>query len=81
MTSTVKVTSHNYPVLVMIDDGRRTREEVVTPQDGERHYHCTTDQKLSMIDIAYDDHRVPAGRYEKDAHGYWRPTELKRDGD
>ena len=61
MTSTVKVTSHNFPVLVQTlnQDGETTEERVLQPQDGEVTFYVTTTQGLGVKDIEYDDPRVP----------------------
>jgi len=59
MTTTIKVTSHNYPALVeTFDLGKKTTEEVLRPEDGERTFYCTTSRELRITDLEYDDPRV-----------------------
>lgn len=69
MTTTIKVTSHNYPARVIIYDTiqehedevptiRKTSEQIVTPEDGEQTFHCTTTRELAITDLEYDDPSV-----------------------
>lgn len=65
MTTSIKVRSHNHPVLVRVTnladgDGREAVmfEHVLTPNDGERLFHATTSQRVEAVDIEYDDPRV-----------------------
>lgn len=74
MTSSVKVQSHNYPVLVRTLDRdpiqtepdsappqgnyRITREDILRPEDGEKMYHCTTTRVITVTDLEYDDPRA-----------------------
>lgn len=72
MTTTIKVTSHNYPALVRIIDRYATQsngraqkvesisEQVVRPEDGELQFHCTTSRMIEIIDVDYNDPRVLA---------------------
>lgn len=68
MTSTVKVTSHNYPVLVetwdklynhhtnkVSDEWTKTDYKVLEPSHGETVMHVTTTRKL----VIYDLEKVP----------------------
>ena len=76
MTSTVKVTSHNYPVLVetwdklynhhtnkVSDDWTKTDYKVLEPSHGETVMHVTTTRKL----VIYDLEKVPAVEQVVDA--------------
>ena len=55
MTSTIKVTSHNYPVIVdTIDSGVVTDSVTLKPEDGERTFHTTTTRELRITDLEYD---------------------------
>jgi hypothetical protein len=71
MTSTVKVTSHNFPVLIethdkvydrdankLSDNYTITDQKIVRPADGEQTLHCTTSRKLVITDLEYDDPRA-----------------------
>jgi hypothetical protein len=59
MTTTIKVTSHNYPARVeTFDGGVRQYAEIITPEDGEKIYHCTTSRELRITDLEYDDPAV-----------------------
>jgi hypothetical protein len=72
MTTTIKVTSHNYPALVETfergwdaeqnrpADLRKRDSRVLTPADGEQSFYCTTSMELRVVDLEYDDPRVPA---------------------
>lgn len=55
MTTTIKVTSHNYPALVEIfDNGKKTDYKVLTPADGEQSFYCTTSRQLRITDLPYE---------------------------
>lgn len=69
MTSSVKVQSHNFPVLVQTlrvtpaMDGAAELEEVSSeqilwPEDGEMRTFVTTTQGLRILDLEPDDPRV-----------------------
>jgi hypothetical protein len=63
MTTTIKVTSHNYPALVTAVDRytattARTQLAVLHPEDGEQIFHCTTTRTLEIVDLEYDDPRA-----------------------
>lgn len=59
MTTTIKVTSHNYPALVeTFDNGQKTDYRVLTPENGEQTFHCTTTRQLRITDIDYNDPEV-----------------------
>jgi hypothetical protein len=72
MTTTIKVTSHNYPTLVeTFERGwdaeqnrpaelRKRDSRVLTPADGEQSFYWTTSMELRVCDLEYDDPRVPA---------------------
>ena len=72
MTTTIKVQSHNYPALVETfergwdaeqnrpADLRKRDSRVLTPADGEQSFYCTTSMELRVVDLEYDDPRVPA---------------------
>lgn len=67
MTTTIKVTSHNYPALVLttdkVGDGEgSTTERVLLPEDGEVVFHCTTTRAITIVDLEYDDPRIAAAR-------------------
>lgn len=65
MTTTIKITSHNYPALVeTFDNGAKTNYRVLTPEDGEQTFHCTTTRQLRVTDLAYAD---PLAAKPKDA--------------
>lgn len=52
MTSTVKIQSHNYPVLVStIDQGQQTQRQILRPTDGEVQLYTTTTRKLEILDL------------------------------
>jgi hypothetical protein len=54
MTTTIKVTSHNYPALVEIfDNGEKTDYTVVTKEMGEQQFYCTTTRQLRITDLEY----------------------------
>ena len=55
MTSTIKVTSHNYPVIVdTIDSGIATDSVTLKPEDGERTFYTTTTRELRITDLEMD---------------------------
>ena len=55
MTSTIKVTSHNYPVRVETYDlGVRVDEVHLRPADGERTFYTTTTRELRITDLEMD---------------------------
>jgi hypothetical protein len=63
MTTTVKVTSHNYPALVTAVDRyaapeTRTQLAVLHPEDGEQSFYCTTTRTLEIVDLECDDPRA-----------------------
>lgn len=74
MTTTIKVTSHNYPALVeafnvtQVDENMTTVEKeygrVILPEDGEVSFYCTTTRRLQITDIDYEDPRVLARKAE-----------------
>jgi hypothetical protein len=60
MTTTVKVTSHNYPARVeVVDNGITTETRILTPKDGEVTFYCTVSRELRIKDLEYDDPAVP----------------------
>jgi hypothetical protein len=70
MTTTIKVTSHNYPARVEIVDKCNDREIVVetrvlTPEDGEVQFYCTTTRQLRITDLEYDDPAAVAAKEAK----------------
>ncbi len=63
MTTTIKVTSHNYPALVeTFDSGNKTDYRVLTPEDGEQTFYCTTTRQLRITDLEYGDPAVSASK-------------------
>lgn len=59
MTTTIVVTSHNYPALIeTFDNGTKVDQKVITPEDGAQSFHCTTTRELRITDIEYDDERA-----------------------
>lgn len=67
MTTTIKVTSHNYPALVTTTDRAgpdnaviSRSERVLRPSDGEVVLYCTTSRTVEVTDIDYNDPRVLA---------------------
>lgn len=55
MTTTIKVTSHNYPALVeTFDNGNKMDYRVLRPEDGEQQFYCTTTRQIRITDIEYD---------------------------
>jgi len=71
MTTTVKVLSHNYPVLVRTRDKMSDREvvneQVFTAESGEQLLYCTTTRTLEIVDLDYNDPRVLADKQAKEA--------------
>ena len=56
MTTTIKVTSHNYPARVeTYDGGTLTNTVVLQPENGEVSFYCTTTRELRITDLEYDD--------------------------
>jgi len=62
MTTAVKIQSHNFPVRVRVldvdpagepDTLKVTEERVLTPEDGEVTFYCTTTRKIEAVDIDY----------------------------
>lgn len=75
MTSSIKVKSHNYPVLVQSFDPVKSvlppseengyvlaSESILWPEDGEQVFHCTTTRMVRAVDLAMDDPRALAAR-------------------
>jgi hypothetical protein len=75
MTTTVKVQSHNYPVLVQVWDQRRDPEaslrdltflladsRVLWPEHGEVSFYATTTRTITIVDLEYDDPRALASK-------------------
>ena len=73
MTTTIKVQSHNYPALVETfvrgwnaeqnkpdEFLRKSDARVLKPADGEQSFYCTTSMEIRVVDLEYDDPRVPA---------------------
>lgn len=61
MTTTIKVTSHNYPARVEVFDGGKwqpSMNRIITPEDGEQVFYCTTTRELRITDLEYDDPAV-----------------------
>lgn len=68
MTTTIKVTSHNYPALVeTFDNGNKTDYRILTPEDGEQTFYCTTPRQLRITDLEYTDKAVLAAKAERAA--------------
>lgn len=70
MTTTIKVTSHNYPARVeTIDDFGNSppsvQRRIITPEDGEVVLYCTTTRELRITDLEYDDPAVIAAKTAK----------------
>lgn len=59
MTSTVKVTSHNFPVRVITrDSGRQTGpSQIIRPVQGEVSLFCTTTRCLEIQDVSEEGSR------------------------
>jgi hypothetical protein len=77
MTTSVKIKSHNYPVLVQTWERRWDSEtqklgdefvlrdaRVQWPEHGEISHYVTTTQKLTAQDLEYDDPRALASKPE-----------------
>ncbi len=63
MTTSVKVTSHNYPARVEVVDGDTvTQTHIITPERGTVEFHCTTTRTLRIVDLEYDDPAVQAAK-------------------
>ncbi|MGA2495273.1 MAG: hypothetical protein ABSF67_20415 [Roseiarcus sp.] len=76
MTTTIKVTSHNYPASVETSDlvgfqqdgavgqvspqWKVVETRILKPEDGEQSFYCTTSRRVVVTDIEYDDPRVTA---------------------
>lgn len=69
MTTTIKVTSHNYPALVEVMDlvdgapspeAKAVENRILRPDDGEQTFYCTTTRVVRVTDLQYDDPRVVA---------------------
>jgi hypothetical protein len=59
MTTTIKVTSHNYPALVEVfDNGNKSHYQVILAEDGEQTFYCTTTRQLRITDLEYEDPAV-----------------------
>lgn len=67
MTTTVKITSHNFPALIRTTDRYKSAEGipvetvtsvVITPDVGELTLYCTTTRTIEVVDLEYDDPRV-----------------------
>ena len=62
MTTTIKVTSHNYPARVQIfDDGRFCESQMLKPENGEVVFHCTTSRELRIVDVEDEANHVLNG--------------------
>jgi hypothetical protein len=70
MTTTIKVTSHNYPAHVTVIDRVQgaegptdavAEERVLKPEDSEQTFYCTTSRRLEIVDLEYDDPRATQG--------------------
>lgn len=59
MTSTVKITSHNFPVRVLTRDMGRQVEppRIIRPDDGEVQLYCTTTRCLEIQDVSESGER------------------------
>jgi hypothetical protein len=70
MTTSIAVTSHNYPVLVETVDRTQTPDgehlsnhvRVLWPEDGTVHLYSTTSRSIFVRDLEYDDPRAVADR-------------------
>jgi len=71
MTTSVRVTSHNYPVLVRTldrkydpeknqvnDEFELVDEKIFGPEDGPKDLYVTTTRKLEIYDLDQDNERV-----------------------
>lgn len=71
MTTTIKVTSHNYPAQVEVIDEYggnppvTAEKRILFPEDGEQTFYCTTSRKLHITDLEYDDPAVLAAKAAK----------------
>lgn len=58
MTTTIKITSHNYPARVLtLDGGVITSDRLLHPEDGEQSFYCTTTREIRVVDI--DENLAP----------------------
>ncbi|ATQ67720.1 MULTISPECIES: hypothetical protein [Methylosinus] len=70
MTTTITITSHNYPVLVETVDRTQTPNgehisrhvRVLWPEDGAVGFYSTTSRSIFVRDMEYDDPRAVADR-------------------
>jgi hypothetical protein len=70
MTTSIAVTSHNYPVLVETVDRTQTPDgehiaahvRVLWPEDGTVHLYSTTSRSIFVRDLEYDDPRAVTDR-------------------
>lgn len=63
MTTTIKVTSHNYPARVeTLDNGKAVETRILTPEHGEQTFYCTTTRELRITDLEYNDPAVLAAQ-------------------
>ena len=67
MTTTIKVTSHNHPARVEVvdhySDGSKVADtRILTPEDGEHSFYCTTTREVRVTDLEYDDPAVLAAK-------------------
>lgn len=70
MTSTIKVTSHNFPVRVeTLDSGKVNDTKILIPEDGEATFYCTTTRELRITDLEYDDPAVVAAKAARASGG------------
>ena len=67
MTTTVKVTSHNYLARVIVRDmGRQQGEaQIIRPTDGEVQLYCTTTRCLEIQDVDEEGRRQDLSYGEK----------------
>lgn len=63
MTTTIKVTSHNYPARVTTTDRgenadgspyQNSSTRILRPADGEQQFYCTTSRTIEVVDLEYD---------------------------
>jgi len=72
MTTTIKVTSHNYPARVETIDtygdnpSIMVDARILTPEDGEQTFYCTTSRELRITDLEYDDPLVLEDKKRRD---------------
>lgn len=66
MTTTIKITSHNYPAMVeTVDSGKVTDTRILLNTDGEQTLYCTTTRELRITDLDYEDARVLAEKAKR----------------